>query len=233
MRRWPWFSRSEPIESEHHTTPITTYFLILANVAVFLVEQSQGEAFVRHWAFTPREFFASPFVHLPTVLTSMFLHGGWLHLIGNMAYLWTFGDNVEDNFGHLRFFAFYILAGIVAMFAQAAYVPSSTLPNLNGSGAIAGVWRDIRDVSARNGEALDQSRNCAAAGAIAIGGWIALQFVSAGSELAKTNPESVGGVAYMAHIGGFVAGIILCFVFRSRQTVNAAEQPVKTGWRGS
>src|SRR5271157_3864530 len=120
-------------ESEHHTAPIITYFLILVNVGVFLVEQSQGEAFVRHWAFTPREFFANPIGHLPTVLTSMFLHGGWLHLIGNMAYLWTFGDNVEDNFGHLRFFVFYIIAGIFAMFAQAAYIPNSTLPNLGAS----------------------------------------------------------------------------------------------------
>ena len=110
-------------ESEHGSTPITTYFLIIANVVMFLVEQSQGEAFVRHWAFTPRQFFADPIGHLPAVLTAMFLHGSWLHLIGNMAYLWTFGDNVEDDFGHFPFLVFYILAGIVAMIAQAAYIP--------------------------------------------------------------------------------------------------------------
>jgi membrane associated rhomboid family serine protease len=206
-------------ESEHHTTPIITYFLILVNVGVFLVEQSQGEAFVRHWAFTPREFFANPIGHLPTVLTSMFLHGGWLHLIGNMAYLWTFGDNVEDNFGHLRFFVFYIIAGIFAMFAQAAYIPNSTLPNLGASGAIAGVLGAYIVMFPRGTVKLLTNQGIVRLPAlIAIGGWIALQFVSAGGELAKTHPESVGGVAYMAHIGGFFAGIILSFVFRSRQT---------------
>src|SRR5947209_6739009 len=104
-------------ESEHHTTPIVTYVLILINVGVFLLEQNLGEAFIKHWAFTPKEFFASPVEHFPTILTSMFLHGSWLHLIGNMAYLWSFGDNVEDNFGHLPFLIFYIVAGVLAMFA--------------------------------------------------------------------------------------------------------------------
>jgi membrane associated rhomboid family serine protease len=210
-------------ESEHHTTPITTYFLILANVVAFFVEQSQGEAFVRHWAFTPREFFTDPLSHLPTILTSMFLHGGWLHLIGNMAYLWTFGDNVEDNFGHLPFFVFYIIAGIAAMFAQAAYIPNSTLPNLGASGAIAGVLGAYLVMFPRGTVKLLTNQGIVRLPAlVAIGGWIALQFVSAGGELAKAHPDTAGGVAYMAHIGGFFAGIILSFFFRSRQTTVAA-----------
>ncbi len=155
---------------------------------------------------------------LPILIACSF-DTGWLHLIGNMAYLWTFGDNVEDNFGHLRFFVFYIIAGIFAMFAQAAYIPNSTLPNLGASGAIAGVLGAYIVMFPRGTVKLLTNQGIVRLPAlIAIGGWIALQFVSAGGELAKTHPESVGGVAYMAHIGGFFAGIILSFVFRSRQT---------------
>lgn len=208
-------------ESEHHTTPFVTYFLILANVAAFLLELNQGDAFIKHWAFTPREFFAHPATHFPTILTSMFLHGGWLHLIGNMAYLWTFGDNVEDNFGHLPFLVFYIMAGILAMFAQASFVPNSTLPNLGASGAIAGVLGAYLVLFPRGTVRLLTNAGIIQLPAIlAIGGWIALQFVSAAGELAKT-AESVGGVAYMAHIGGFFAGMILAFFFRGRSALTA------------
>jgi len=206
-------------ESQHGSTPIITYFLIIANVLVFLVEQNQGEAFVRHWAFIPRQFFADPIGHLPNVLTAMFLHGSWLHLLGNMAYLWTFGDNVEDDFGHFPFLVFYLLAGIAAMIALAAYIPRSPLPNVGASGAIAGVLGAYLVMFPRGTVKLLTNQGIVRLPAlIAIGGWIALQFVSAGGELAKTHPESVGGVAYMAHIGGFFAGIILSFVFGSRQT---------------
>ena len=104
-------------ESEHGATPITTYLLIIANVVIFLIEQNRGEAFVRHWAFIPRQFFADPSGHFPTLIAAMFLHGSWLHLLGNIAYLWTFGDNVEDDFGHFPFLVFYILAGIAAVIA--------------------------------------------------------------------------------------------------------------------
>ena len=209
-------------ESAHGSTPLATYFLIIANVAMFLVEQSQGEAFVRHWAFIPRQFFADPAGHLPNLVTSMFLHGSWLHLLGNMAYLWTFGDNVEDDFGHFGFLVFYLLAGIAAMMAQAAYIPRSPLPNLGASGAIAGVLGAYLVMFPQGTVKLLTNQGIVRLPAlIAIGGWIALQFVSVGGELAKTHPESVGGVAYMAHIGGFVAGMILSFVFRSRQTTTA------------
>jgi membrane associated rhomboid family serine protease len=208
-------------ESEHHTTPYVTYLLILANVAIFLVEQNQGEAFIKHWAFTPREFFANPAAHLPTLLTSMFLHGSWLHLIGNMAYLWSFGDNVEDNFGHLPFLVFYIIAGILAMFAQAAYMPNSALPNVGASGAIAGVLGAYIVMFPRGTVKLLTNAGIVHLPALlAIGVWIALQFVSVAGEWAKT-ADSAGGVAYLAHIGGFIGGMVLSFFFRSRPTATA------------
>ena len=208
--------------SEHGSAPIITYLLIIANVLVFLVEQSQGEAFVRHWAFIPRQFFADPIGHLPTVFTAMFLHGSWLHLLGNMAFLWTFGDNVEDDFGHFPFLVFYILAGVAAMIAQAAYVPSSPLPNVGASGAIAGVLGAYLVMFPRGSVKLLTNQGIVRLPAlIAIGGWIALQFVSVGGELVRSHAPSVGGIAYVAHIGGFIAGIILSFFFRSRRTIGA------------
>ena len=203
-------------ESEHHTTPFVTYFLILANVAAFFAELNQGDAFVKQWAFTPAEFFERPASHFLTLLTSMFLHGGWLHLIGNMAYLWSFGDNVEDNFGHLPFLIFYILAGILAMLAQAAFAPHSVLPSLGASGAIAGVLGGYILMFPRGTVKLFTNAGVVKLPAlIAIGGWIGLQFVSAAGEFAKA-ADNAGGVAYMAHIGGFFAGIVLALLFRTR-----------------
>jgi membrane associated rhomboid family serine protease len=147
----------------------------------------------------------------------MFLHGGWLHLIGNMAYLWTFGDNVEDNFGHLRFLFFYILAGILAMLAQAAFIPNSGLPNVGASGAIAGVLGAYVLMFPRGTVKLLTNAGIIRLPALlAIGGWIALQFVSVAGEFAKTS-GSEGGVAYMAHIGGFFAGMVLALFMRTRQ----------------
>ncbi len=211
-------------ESEHHTTPIVTYLLIIVNVIVFLAELSQGETFVKQWAFTPKEFFENPAAHLPTILTSMFLHGSWLHLIGNMAYLWTFGDNVEDNFGHLPFLVFYILAGILAMFAQAAFIPHSALPNVGASGAIAGVLGAyILMFPMGTVKLLTNAGIVKLPALIAVGGWIVLQFISAAGEFAKATPEAdtAGGIAYYAHIGGFIAGFVLTFLFRNRSTATA------------
>jgi membrane associated rhomboid family serine protease len=208
-------------ESERHTTPVTTYFLILVNIAVFLVELNRGDTFIKEWAFTPREFFENPGAHFVTILTSMFLHGGWLHLIGNMAYLWTFGDNVEDNFGHLPFLVFYIVAGIAAMFAQAAFMPHSGLPNLGASGAIAGVLGAYIVMFPRGTVRLLTNAGIVQLPALlAIGGWIGLQFVSVAGELAKTANDT-GGVAYVAHIGGFISGMVLSLFFRSRSPVTA------------
>src|SRR5262245_40167612 len=104
--------------SQRRAFPIVTCVLIAINVAVFLVELNAGDAFIQKWAFVPARFNGEPMADAVTVITAMFMHGGWLHLGGNMLYLWIFGDNVEDRFGPVRFLIFYLLAGIAATFAQ-------------------------------------------------------------------------------------------------------------------
>ena len=126
-------------DSARRSTPYITFALIIANVLFFLLELQNGDEFIRNWAFIPARFSADPVGNLPTVFTAMFMHGGWLHLGGNMLYLWIFGDNVEDRFGHGKFLVFYLLAGIAATFAQYFVLPTSNVPNVGASGAIAGV----------------------------------------------------------------------------------------------
>src|SRR5258706_15550546 len=126
-------------DSSRRTVPLVTYALVALNVLFFFVELSGGDAFVGKWAFVPRRFMANPAADFPTLFTSMFMHGGWLHLGGNMLYLWIFGDNVEDRFGHAKFILFYLLCGLAATFAQLAFSAGSNVPNLGASGAIAGV----------------------------------------------------------------------------------------------
>src|SRR5512133_2439242 len=125
--------------SAERTFPLVTYALIALNVLFFFVELSGGDAFVKQWAFVPSRFLANPAADWATLFTSMFMHGGWLHLGGNMLYLWIFGDNVEDRLGHGLFAIFYLLCGLAATFAQMAFNLDSTIPNLCASGAIAGV----------------------------------------------------------------------------------------------
>ena len=120
-------------------TPIVTYVLILLNVIVFFLELSNGAPFIEKWAFVPSRFLANPSAGFPTLFSSMFMHAGWLHLLGNMLYLWIFGDNVEDRFGHGKFIVFYLLCGLAAIFAQLAFSADSSIPNLGASGAISGV----------------------------------------------------------------------------------------------
>ncbi|MEK6300175.1 MAG: rhomboid family intramembrane serine protease [Acidobacteriota bacterium] len=152
-----------------------------------------------------------------TLLTSMFMHGGWLHILGNMLYLWIFGDNIEDNFGHVKFLVFYLICGLVAAFAQIAADPNSIIPSLGASGAIAGVLGAYLVMFPRN-----RVRNVVFLGffittvelpaIIVLGFWIVLQFVN--QYTSSFEHAQGGGVAYMAHIGGFISGLILCFVFR-------------------
>ena len=125
--------------TSRRTVPVVTYALIAVNVLFFLVELIQGDAFIETWAFVPSRFLANPAGDFVTVFTSMFMHGGWLHIGGNMLYLWIFGDNVEDRFGHAKYLAFYLICGIAATFAQLAFSMGSSIPNLGASGAIAGV----------------------------------------------------------------------------------------------
>ena len=100
--------------SQRRSVPVVTFVLIALNVLVFLVELNGGQTFIQQWAFVPRKFSADPGGQAHTIFTAMFMHGGWLHLFGNMLYLWIFGDNVEDEFGPFKFLAFYLLCGVVS-----------------------------------------------------------------------------------------------------------------------
>jgi len=201
--------------SARRTFPIVTYALIALNFLFFFAELNGGEAFIQQWAFVPRRFLANPGADFPTLFTSMFMHAGWLHLLGNMLYLWIFGDNVEDRFGHLKFTIFYLLCGIAATFAQLAFSSGSNIPNLGASGAIAGVLGSYILLFPRSRVNVLMGRGVIPMPALAvIGIWIVLQFVSGIGSISES-AES-GGVAYMAHIGGFIAGFILTFFLRGR-----------------
>ena len=202
-------------DSSRRTSPMVTYVLIALNVLFFLVELNGGDAFIQHWAFVPRRFLANPSSDLPTLFTSMFMHGGWLHLLGNMLYLWIFGDNVEDRFGHVKFIVFYLLCGLGATFAQMAFSSGSNVPNLGASGAIAGVLGAYIVLFPKGRVNVLMGRGVIPMPAlVVIGFWIVLQFISGVGSI--SNSAETGGVAYMAHIGGFIAGVVLTFLFRGR-----------------
>ena len=200
-------------DSARRTFPLVTYVFIALNVLFFFVELSGGDAFIAKWAFVPSRFLADPLGGLLTLLSSMFMHAGWVHLGGNMLYLWIFGDNVEDRFGHIKFVIFYLLCGLAATFAQLAFSVRSTVPNLGASGAIAGVLGAYILLFPKGRVKVLQGQQVIQVPAlIVIGLWIVLQFFSGIGSIASTADS--GGVAYMAHIGGFVAGFVLTFVFR-------------------
>ena len=200
--------------ASRRTVPVVTYALIALNVLFFFVEQSGGDAFVGRWAFVPRRFLANPFGDFLTLFTSMFMHAGWVHLGGNMLYLWIFGDNVEDRFGHSKFIIFYLLCGLAATFAQLAFSLRSNVPNLGASGAIAGVLGGyILMFPQGRVRVLQYARVMEVPALIVIGLWFVLQLFSGVGSLAGAE-RTGGGVAYMAHIGGFVAGLVLGFLFR-------------------
>jgi membrane associated rhomboid family serine protease len=203
--------------SARRTVPVVTYGLVALNVLVFFAELLGGEAFIMQWAFVPSRFLSNPFGDFLTLFSSMFMHAGWVHLGGNMLYLWIFGDNVEDRFGHIKFIIFYLLCGLAATFAQLIFSMGSNIPNLGASGAIAGVLGAyILLFPQGKVRVLQGQRVIQVSALIVIGLWIVLQFFSGiGSITAATD---TGGVAYMAHIGGFVAGFVLTFLFRGKTT---------------
>ena len=211
-------------DSGRHLVPIVTVLFIVVNVLVFLVELSQGniERFFQMWSVVPAEYTRQtdmpPTIPLPfwsTLFTSMFMHGGWLHLGGNMLYLWIFGDNVEDAMGHVKYIVFYLLCGVAAAFAQIMVSPNSTIPSLGASGAISGVLAAYLVLFPRQKVRVLMMRQIVVMPAfIVIGFWILLQFISGVGQISQT--EETGGVAYAAHIGGFLAGLALVWVFRSR-----------------
>ena len=203
--------------SAERTLPVVTYALIVLNVLFFFVELSGGDHFIQQWSVVPRRLLANPAGDFPTVFTSMFMHAGWVHLLGNMLYLWIFGDNVEDNFGHVKFLIFYLLCGVAATFAQVMMSANSTVPNLGASGAIAGVLGGYILLFPKGQVRVLMGRGVIPVPAlVVIGFWIVLQLVSGVGAISNT--AETGGVAYMAHIGGFVAGLILTFVLRSSST---------------
>jgi membrane associated rhomboid family serine protease len=207
--------------SARRTLPVVTYALILLNVLFFFVELSGGDPFIQQWSVVPRRLLANPAGDFPTVFSSMFMHAGWVHLLGNMLYLWIFGDNVEDNFGHVKFLIFYLLCGVAATFAQVMVSANSTVPNLGASGAIAGVLGAYIVLFPKGQVSVLMGRGVIPVPAlVVIGFWIVLQLVSGVGAISNT--AETGGVAYMAHVGGFFAGLILTFVLRSSGTAQTA-----------
>ncbi len=150
-----------------------------------------------------------------TLLTSMFMHGGWLHIAGNLLFLWIFGDNVEHRIGHIPYLAFYLVAGVIGSMAQILIDPGSIIPTLGASGAISGILGAYLVMFPTNRVTVLFLRFPMRVPAmVAIGLWAVFQFVNGIGAFAVTE-ETAGGVAYMAHIGGFVAGLVAGFVFRS------------------
>ena len=202
--------------SQRRTLPVVTYVLIALNVLTFFIELNAGDEFIKDWAFIPARFSSEPGADAVTIVTAMFMHGSWLHLFSNMLFIWIFGDNVEDRFRHLPFLIFYLLVGIAATFAQFAVTPNSSVPNVGASGAIAGVLGAYLIMFPQSRVNVMLGRQIVAMPAIfVLGLWIVLQLFSGVGTIAYTDETAgQGGIAYMAHIGGFFAGLLLTFVFR-------------------
>jgi membrane associated rhomboid family serine protease len=191
--------------------PVVTFVLIALNVAFFFIQLNGGETFLRQWAFVPARFAQDPAADWPTIFSAMFMHGGWLHLGGNMLYLWIFGDNVEDVFGPVKFLLFYLACGIAATFAQYYVNAGSRIPNVGASGAIAGVLGGYLVLFPHSRvRVLVYNQIVALPALVVLGFWIVLQFISYAGTLGQT--QDVGGIAFMAHIGGFVVGLVLTFL---------------------
>jgi membrane associated rhomboid family serine protease len=204
--------------STRKTFPFVTYALIAVNVVFFLIELAGGDAFIMKWAFIPSRFLTTPLSDFLTLFTAMFMHAGWIHLGGNMLYLWIFGDNVEDRFGHIKFLIFYLICGLVATFAQLIFNTTSEVPNLGASGAIAGVLGAYIILFPQGRiRVLFGTQIVQMSALIVIGIWIVLQFFSG---IGSITSADTGGVAYMAHIGGFAAGILLTFLFRGNRSTS-------------
>ena len=218
--------------------PFVTLAFIAINVAVFALLQLPNEAFTYAYSAIPFEITTGTDLVRPvpidvggqevlipqepgpspiwlTLLTSMFMHGGLLHLGGNMLFLWIFGDNVEHRIGHIPYLIFYLVAGVIASFAQILTNTDSFIPTLGASGAISGVLGAYLVMFPTNRVTVLLLRFPMQVPAIvAIGLWAVLQFISGFGAIAVTD-ETGGGVAYMAHIGGFVAGVVAGLAFRA------------------
>jgi membrane associated rhomboid family serine protease len=193
--------------------PVATLLIIVVNALVFVRELIGGNAFVAQWAAIPATIFTAHGV--VTIFTAMFMHGGWLHIIGNMVFLWAFGPQMEDTMGHGRYVVFYLVGGVVAMLAQVAGSPGSTVPTLGASGAIAAVMGAFivtypRDRIKSVLWILIFVQITMIPAALLIGIWFLIQLFNAG---AVANVQT-GGVAYLAHVGGFLFGAVTARLWR-------------------
>jgi membrane associated rhomboid family serine protease len=199
--------------------PAVTAFIILVNALVFALELAAGDTFVSRWSLVPADIVAGH--HWITILTAMFMHGSWSHILGNMVFLWAFGPEIEDLMNPSRYLVFYLLGGLAATLAQIAAGPGSTVPNLGASGAIAAVMGAFLVTYPR-----DRIRSLLmifvfvrvtyVPAALLIGVWFLIQFVNLG---AVANAPAGGGVAYAAHVGGFIFGAVTARLFEDPRRV--------------
>jgi membrane associated rhomboid family serine protease len=232
-----------PIGDDPHpggTSRLVTLTLIVANVLAFFLELSRPspealQSFIQSWGVVPREYSAgrdlAPAIPLPfwtTLLTSMFLHGGWMHLGGNMLYLWIFGDNLEKAMGHVRFLLFYLVCGIAAGLAHIVFNARSSVPTVGASGAISGILGGYMLLFPRNRvKVLTRGGIMGVPAFVMLGLWILIQLVSSVGSVARTE-ETGGGVAFLAHVGGFVAGLVLVKLFAAGRGVPGVRgQPLR------
>ena len=235
-------------EGEGGELPFVNLAIIVINLLVFVLLQLPSDAFTMGFSVIPKEIttgvdIVGPVsVALPdgttevideaagpnpiwlTLFTSMFMHGGWLHIGGNMLFLFVFGDNVERALGHIKYLAFYLVCGVIAAYAQILSNPNSVIPSLGASGAISGALAGYLVFFPRNRvKVLVGMRYVTEVPALMmIGLWALIQFVSGIGSIAVSE-QTGGGVAYWAHIGGFVAGLVLAFVLKP--FINRASPP--------
>ncbi len=224
-----------PIKDDQprYSTPYVNGFLIALNILVYLFQSTMdprtGDLFARQFGEVPGHLAAflggSHKYSLEQVVvpffTSMFLHAGWAHVLGNMWFLFIFGDNVEDYLGHFKYLIFYLLSGLLAMGTQVALYPHSNVPTVGASGAIAGVLGAYFLLYPRARVLTWFFVFVMYLPAwIVLGEWFVLQFVSGAATLSLAPGRDVGGVAFWAHVGGFVAGFLMVKIFpeRTRRT---------------
>jgi len=211
--------------------PLVVWLLVLVNALAFAFELSlphgELEAFIARYGVVPVRMGldahglpTAPLAYLP-LLTSVFLHGGWLHVLGNLWVLWIFGDNVEDRMGHGRFLAFYLLCGILAGAVHVYFSPESPVPTIGASGAISGVMGAYLVLFPRAKvitliPILFYPLFVELPAFVFLGLWFASQLLS--GTLSLVAPEEAGGIAFLAHVGGFVAGVLLHWPFVRRRT---------------
>src|SRR5262252_10212913 len=196
--------------------PVVTPLIIAANAFVFLLELVRGDTFVMAWSAVPAQIVSGH--HWITILTAMFMHGSWSHIIGNMIFLWAFGPEIEDAMGRGRYLVFYLIGGLVAMLAQIVADPHSTIPNLGASGAIAAVMGAFivtypRDRIKSVLFIFVFARIRFIPAALLIGVWFASQLFQAG----RVAHAQTGGVAYLAHVGGSIFGVVTARFFEKSE----------------